>query len=145
MARSFNRVETPKSIDKAFAFISDFRHALLWDSRTVAADKLTDGPIDEGTRFNLVGAVAGLRLDLPYEIEEYQQPGHLVVKGHTWFMSYREQIDFRSKEDGGTEIDYEAKLRLRSFLWPFNPLMSLVYQRLGDQATGGIAEALQTA
>ncbi|HEY2732847.1 MAG TPA: hypothetical protein VGI70_02635, partial [Polyangiales bacterium] len=50
-----------------------------------------------------------------------------------------------AREDKGTSIDYLASMCLRSFLTLGNPVLSLVYQRIGDSATSGIVPALDRA
>lgn len=46
-----------RSVEETFAFVSDFRNAALWDPRTYAVEKTTDGPIGVGTRFMLTGGM----------------------------------------------------------------------------------------
>ena len=145
MAHSFNRLHTRRSPEAAFDFISDFRHASLWDPRTESVRKLTEGPIGRGTRFMLrARLVAGLTLDFPYELAEYDRPRQLVLAGRTQFFSYRERVNFIA-EGPGTTIDYDAEMRLSSLLAIGNPILSLVYQRIGDDATSGIVRALETS
>jgi len=145
MAHSFNRLHTRRSAEHAFDFISDFRHASLWDPRTQSVRKLTDGPIGRGTRFMLRARLfAGLTLDFPYELVEYDRPRTLVLAGRTQFFAYRERVSFVAEEPG-TTIDWDAEMRLASLLALGNPLLSAVYQRIGDEATSGIVPALEGA
>jgi hypothetical protein len=143
MAHSFNRLHTRRSPENAFEFISDFRHASLWDPRTQSVRKLTEGPIGRGTRFMLRARFgAGVTLDFPYELVEYDRPRTLVFAGSTTFFSYRERVSFIA-EGPGTTIDWDAEMRLASLLAIGNPILSLVYQRIGDDATSGIVPALE--
>ena len=145
MAHSFNRLHTHHAPEKAFDFISDFRHAALWDPNTRRVTKLSDGPIAQGARFLLRAGFLGITLDLPYEIAEYDRPCRLVFAGSTKWIQYREQVSFSADASGGTTIEYAAELELRSFLAIGNGLLSLVYQRIGDSATRGIVPALDHA
>jgi hypothetical protein len=144
MAHSFNRVHTPRSPEEAFDFISDFRHASLWDPRTKSVRKLTDGPIGRGTKFLLTASLFGTELDFPYEIVEFERAVHVLFAGHTPFFEYRERVSF-SAEPPGTRIEWDAHMSLRSILVFGNPVLSLVYQRIGNDATGGIVAALDRA
>lgn len=144
MAHSFNRLHARQSPEVAFDFISDFRHASLWDPRTESVRKLTDGPIGRGTRFLLRAKLGPVRLDFPYEIVEYDRPSLVVFAGRTSFFDYRERVTF-APAGSGTTIAWDAHMKLRSLLWLGNPILALVYQRIGDDATGGIQRALDQA
>lgn len=144
MAHSWNRVHVSRTPEQAFDFIGDFRHASLWDPRTRSVRKITEGPIGRGTRFSLTAALLGISFELPYEISEYERPVELLFTGRTRFFEYRERVSF-SSEGEGTRIEWSAEMRLRSLLSLGNPVLSLVYQRIGDDATGGIAAALERA
>jgi hypothetical protein len=144
MPHSFNRLYTRHTPEQVFGFVSDFRHAALWDPRTRSVEKLTDGPVRQGTRFMLLGKFLWQTLKLPYEIAVYSPLERVVFEGSTSLMSYREQVDF--KPDGaGTCIEYGAELTLRSVLAITSPIMSLLYQRIADDATSGIVPALDRA
>jgi hypothetical protein len=145
MAHSFNQLHTRRSPEAAFDFISDFRHASLWDPRTQSVQKLTEGPIARGTRFLLRARLLGpIGMDFPYEIVEFERPSVITFAGSTRCFEYRERVTFAS--DGpGTMITWDAGMKLRSLLALGNPILSLLYQRIGDDATGGIARVLEQA
>lgn len=144
MAHSFNRLHTRHPAAQAFDFISDFRHASLWDPRTRSVRKLTEGPIQRGSRFMLTANLLGLSPEFPYEITTYERPTQLVFEGQTPFFRYHERVTFR-EDSGGTAIEWDAKMFLRSVLVLGNPILSLVYQRIGNDATSGIVPALDSA
>jgi hypothetical protein len=83
-------------------------------------------------------------LDFPYEIVEYERPRVVVFAGRTQFFDYRERVTFEPDGSGST-IEWDARMELRSLLVLGNPILSLVYQRIGDDATGGIQRALDQA
>jgi hypothetical protein len=141
MAHSFNRLHTHHTPEVVFDFISDFRHASLWDPSTRSVTKLSDGPIAQNTRFLLHASFFGSMLAFPYEIEVYERPSRLVFVGRTGWVRYREQVAF-APDATGTRIDYTAHMCLRSILTLGNPVLSLIYQRIGDSATRGIVPAL---
>jgi hypothetical protein len=142
MARSQRVVQSAVPPAVAFAFVSDFRHAPLWDPQTRSAEKLGDGPIGIGTRFVLVGGVAGLRMELPYEIVAFDPPHRLVLEGSTRWVRYRDQITFEA--DGpGTRIVYDAEMELRSALRIVGPLLPLMFDRIAEAATRGMPRAIE--
>lgn len=142
MAQSFNRLHTRLSLERAFDFISDFRHAALWDPNTKSVTLLSDPPIGLGSRFQLHAHMLGVSFDLPYEIVRYERPTCVAFVGETRILSYREQVTFQADGERGTTIEYRAELRLRGLFALANPIMSLMYQRIGDSATSGIVAAL---
>jgi hypothetical protein len=144
MADSFNRVYASHPPETVFDFISDFRHASLWDPRTRRVTKLTNGPIGKGTRFLLQADLLGLTPEFPYEIEVYLRPTLLVLAGRTRWFAYREQVSF-SPEGSGTSVEYRAAMTLKGWLAPGNPILSWIYPRIGDDATAGIVPALDRA
>jgi hypothetical protein len=144
MAHSENRLHTHHTPEAAFDFISDFRHAALWDPNTRSVTKQSDGPIGQGTRFLLEAPLLGVTLEFPHTIEVYERPSRLVFAGATQFFRYREQVSF-AIDGEGTAIDYKAAMCLRSLLTLGNPILSLIYQRIGDSATRGIVPALDRA
>src|SRR6266567_2141299 len=95
MAHSCNRLTTSHPPEAVFDFISDFRHASLWDPNTRSVTMLTGAPIRQGSRFKLKAELLGLTVDLPYEIEAYERPKRLVFVGKTWWVEYHEQITFQ--------------------------------------------------
>ncbi|MEY4578362.1 MAG: hypothetical protein RL701_3065 [Pseudomonadota bacterium] len=147
MAQSVNYLHSHATPESVFDFISDFRHAPLWDPNTRSVTKLTGGGIAAGTRFLLHARMLGVTFDLPYTIEAYERPTRLVFVGETTWLGYREQITFASGPAGvgGTDIVYTAYMHFRSILALANPALALVYQRVGDSATSGIVAALEHA
>ncbi|HKP57603.1 MAG TPA: SRPBCC family protein [Polyangiales bacterium] len=144
MAHSFNRLHTHHTPQQAFDFIADFCHASLWDPRTRSVRKLTDGPVGRGTRFLLTADLLGQSLEFPYEITVYERPHQLVFEGSTRCFAYHERISF-TPEGTGTSIEYRAQMWLQSLLVLGNPILSLIYQRIGNDATSGIVPAMDRA
>jgi hypothetical protein len=142
MAQSFNRLHSRLSPERAFDFISDFRHAALWDPNTKSVTLVSGLPLGLGSRFQLHAHMLGVSFELPYEIVRYERPTCVAFVGETRILSYREQVTFQSDGERGTIIEYRASLQLRGLFALGNPLLSLVYQRIGDSATGGIVAAL---
>jgi hypothetical protein len=142
MARYMTSMLISRSTGDTFAFISDLRNAPTWDPQTVAAYKMSEGPIGTGTRFCLVGRLFGYRLNLPYEIGRYDPPRELVIAGETALLRYQDRITLVS-DDLGTRLTYEAHLDLKGVFRLANPLLALLLPRIGDAATRGMAAAVE--
>ena len=71
MARYTAEVHTPRPIEQAFAYLSDFSTTEEWDPGTSHAARLDAGPIRQGTRFKLRARFLSRESDLVYEIKTH--------------------------------------------------------------------------
>lgn len=144
-----------RPVETTFAFVSDFRNAAVWDPRTYAAEKATEGPIGVGTRFVLTGGalregllqrlhvpVARAGMALPYDVVAFDPPHGFVLEGETSVYRYDDQLDF-SPSDGGTSLRYRAVLELKGALGIADRLLQVAFTRIGDDATRGLAAAVE--
>jgi hypothetical protein len=143
MARYTTSMYIHRSAADTFAFISDLRNAPTWDAQTVAAYKLSEGPIGAGSSFLLVGNVLGFKLHLPYGIQLYKAPGELVFTGETAILRYCDRITL-APHGSGTNLTYDAWLELKGILRFANPLLSLLLRRIGYAATRGLPQAVES-
>lgn len=145
----------PRPVAETFAFVSDFRNAVLWDPRTYATEKATDGPIGVGTRFVLLGGalredlLQRLRIpvslagsSLPYDVVEFDPPHRFVLVGESARYRYDDVLQFED-DGGGTRLRYEATLELRGPLAAAGErVLRRLFQRIGDDATEGLPAAV---
>ena len=137
----------PCGLGATFAFVSDFRNAERWDPRTYAVEKATEGPIGIGTRFILTGGmlredlVKRLRIPrsmagmaLPYDVVEFDSPNEFVLEGESRLVRYRDHLEF-SADGGNTRLRYFAELSLKGPLAIGEPLLRMMFKRIGDDAT----------
>jgi len=141
----------PCPIERTFAFITDFRNAKQWDPRTFAVEKTTPGPIGVGTIFMLSGSMirktalvarlpipqSVLAMPLPYEVTAFEPPHRLVLEGESRALRYRDEITF-AVEGQQTRVRYAAELALKGILGIGEPLLRLMFKRIGDDATRDI-------
>jgi hypothetical protein len=144
IARSIHTVRSRRSPSAAFLFISDLRHAPRWDPQTSAVAKTTPGAIGLGTRFVLTARLAGVSFDMPYEILRFEPSSSLVIAGETRWLRYRDEITFES-EGEGVRITWDAHASLTSVLRLGNPVLTRLFQWIGERATSGLTSALERA
>jgi carbon monoxide dehydrogenase subunit G len=141
MARYKASVDTPRSPEEAFAYLSDFTNAAEWDPGTVQSERLGEGPLGEGAEFRLVAAFLGRKTTLTYRITEYQAPRAVTFRGENSTVVSLDRITFEPS-DGGTRITYSADLTLKGALKFADPLLALAFKRVGDQALAGLRETI---
>jgi hypothetical protein len=144
----------PRPIEETFAFVSDFRNAARWDPRTYSAHKTTDGPIGVGTRFMLTGgmmpgsvvkrlhlpeSVAGM--SLPYNVVAFDAPNEFTLKGESRMLRWCDHLKFTADGDS-TRLSYFAELEMKRFSAAGDALITRMFQRIGDDATADIPEAV---
>lgn len=141
MARYQTTLTIPVPIDATFAFVSDFSHA-TWDP-AVSSARPTDGggPIGVGSTFLLVSPLPIGSIHFHYRIDLFEPPHHVRFIGKTWFARYTDDITFTAAGDA-TSLHYDARFSLRGPLMLGEPLMQLIFRRVGAAATRGIPDAV---
>src|SRR5262245_59921436 len=138
-----------------FAFVTDFRHAPLWDPYTYAAQKITPGPIGLHTQFVLRGGLirrqtlarlhvpSALRpsLALADEVISFVPQREMVVRGETAWLRYEDQLTFTAEGDA-TRLRYTATLTLKGVLAIGAGLLNPLLAAIGAAATRGIPAAV---
>lgn len=140
MPRYLTSVPTAWSPAVAFDFMADVRNFVRWDpgveSVSVAGDER--GP---GASYDVVVRAGPRRLVLRYEVEEWDAPRRLLLMAKTAALQSIDEIEVQPA-DGGAVVTYDARLNLRGALSVGNPLLGLVFRRIGDRAAAGLRRAL---
>ena len=141
MARYRASIDTAWTADDAFAYLSDFSTSAEWDPGVVDARRLDRGKLGEGSEFHLVAEFMGRKTPLTYRITEYDPPRAVTFVGENATVVSHDSITFETIPTG-TRITYDADLRLRGALRVAEPLLGLVFNRVGDRALAGLRTVL---
>lgn len=141
MARYVDAIDLSVGIEEAFDFLADFSRVAEWDPSVVEAKRLTRGKVGLGSRFEVVVQFLGRALPIEYAITSYERPSRLVVEGGDQSFNSRDEISFVSRP-GGTRITYEAVVELQGIRRVADPLMDLLFQRVGRLAVRGLRERM---
>lgn len=141
MARYVDAIDLPIPIEEAFDYLADFSRTAEWDPGVVDARRITRGHVRLGSRFEVTVSVLGQRLPLEYRITDYERPTRLVLSGGDASIRSVDEITFASRP-GGTRITYEARLELVGIRRLADPLLQLLFQRIGRLAVRGLRERL---
>jgi len=142
MARYAAAVQTAESIEKVFAYLSDFSTNEEWDPGTTSARRLDDGPITTGSKFALTARFLGRESDLVYEIAEIDVPRRIVLRGENATVISTDEMTFEPLAGGETRVSYDAELSLKGPLRLFDPLLAIAFRRVGDRALDGMRATL---
>jgi carbon monoxide dehydrogenase subunit G len=134
-------VDTERSQDEVFAYLSDFANTAEWDPGIDRAGKITPGAIDLGTAFRVVSKAMGQEIPFTYRVTEYDAPRSICLVGESSAIVSRDRMTFEQVESG-TRVTYEADLSLKGVFTLAEPALRLGFKRVGDRALDGLKRKL---
>jgi Polyketide cyclase / dehydrase and lipid transport len=137
MAHYFARIPVFATRSAAFAYLSRFDRAEEWDPGVEAGEMLTAEPVGVGSRFRLVARFLGRRIPLDYEIVEYDHDERIVLRAENRSVRSVDTITFHDDERG-TVVVYDAQLDAKGIARLADPVLSIVFRRIGDRAAAGL-------
>ena len=135
------RIETPLSIEEAFAYVADFTNAAEWDPGVADAERLDEGPIGRGSRFSLGVRLGPRVVPMEYSISDFDLPNRVVLVGSGSGISAVDEIRF-DRLTSGTRIDYTADIRLGGLLRIVEPFLGRAFAKVGRNAADGMQRTL---
>ena len=141
MARYVTAIESTLSPAEAFAYMADFANALHWDPSVVEASRSTEGPLGEGSAFDLVVKFGGRRLAMKYELVAYDEPRSFTVESRQKSFTSRDTVTVAPVAAGST-VHYDAVLEFSGGGRALDPIMQLLFNRTGAKAAAGMRAAL---
>lgn len=142
MARYKTSVATPRRPEDAFEFMASFENVAAWDPGVVEAVRIDSGELGVGTRFRVVVSSAGRRQPLVYRITEFERPRRVLLVAETSTLRSVDEITVEATP-GGATVTYDADLQLVGPLRIFNPVLALVFNRIGNRAAAGLRKEMQ--
>ncbi len=144
MARYHATIDTERSPEDVFAYLSDFSTAAEWDPGVIEAERLGGAELGVGAEFRLVAEFLGRRSTLTYRIVEYDPPHAVAFLGENATVTSLDRITLAAVA-GGTRVTYDADLRLKGPLRIADPLLKLAFDRVGNRARAGLRRTLPPA
>lgn len=141
MARYVGTIATPKTREEVFDYMADFTSVEQWDDTAVSAVRLDDGPIGLGARFRVTVRFAGRENDFDYETIAYERPGRLLLRAESGSVVSEDEVTVAPDGDGSL-LTYDAKLQAKGAMKLAEPVLALLFRRLGDNAAAGLAREL---
>ncbi|HEU5301172.1 MAG TPA: SRPBCC family protein [Acidimicrobiia bacterium] len=141
MARYVVHVRTPRPPADAFAYMADLRNFAEWDPGVTAVDQTEgDGP-GPGAVFAVTVKAFPKPLVLRYRTTSYEPPTSVVADAQSRSLRSLDTITVRA-DGAGSIVTYDASLTLSGILGLANPLLGLVFSRIGDRAAAGLLRVL---
>ena len=140
MARYETTVTTPMSPTEAFRYMADMRNFVEWDPGVESVEQVKgDGPGPDAV-FDV--AIAGRRpMMLQYRTVEYDEPNELLLVAESKALRSVDRIIVRA-DDQGSRVTYDAELTLNGLFKIAEPVMKLMFRRIGDRADAGLRRVL---
>ncbi|MEP5568134.1 MAG: SDR family NAD(P)-dependent oxidoreductase [Halioglobus sp.] len=134
-------ITVKRPIEEAFAYVADFTTTTEWDATALKADKLTDGPIQLGTRFLVTCAMPVGSIDIEYTVDELESPHRFKLSGRSKFFDIEDTVTF-TEVSGGTRIDYQAEFKFGPVVGSLTGLMQSGLDKMGRESLAGLKAAL---
>ena len=137
MARYKTCIQTGMPVDSAFAFMADLRNFERWDPGVSSSHQVTgDGPA-----VGACYAVIANGTELVYSVTDFDYPHRIVAEANTDRLRSYDVITVEER-DGGSLVAYDATLTLKGGYRILEPLMALLFRRIGSRADRGLQQAL---
>lgn len=138
MARYITVVRTSKTPSEAFGYLADLENFTNWDPGVSSAVQVEgDGP-GLGAVYDVKASGAELR----YRTIEFDEPNRIVVEATTKFFRSYDVIEVAVRDDGDTNVTYDATLEMNGVFGVFDLGLRLFFDRIGDKAAAGLVEVL---
>lgn len=141
MARYVGTVLTSKPAEEVFDYMARFESVEEWDETVTRAVRVDGAAPGEGTRFEVTVRFAGRENTFEYETVEYARPGHLVLRAENGSVVSLDEVTVREVAEG-TRLTYDARLQPKGLMKLADPVLGLLFKRLGDNAAKGLAREL---
>ncbi len=144
MATYTTTVHSAWNADEAFRYMSDFSNAQHWDPSVTSAHRLDEGAVTLQSLFDLTVHFAGREKLLRYGVTSLDPSRGVVFTSSTNTLLSRDTLTFEPRT-AGCEMTYRAELRFRGVASVANPLLALLFRRLGDRARDSLRSILGTS
>lgn len=128
--------------ETSFAYLSRFDHVSEWDPGIKRAKPLDTGEPRVGSKYEVVSSFLGREIVFVYKITDLDVGRRTVtLVGKSGSTTSIDTITVAA--DGA--VTYDAKLEFSGLLKLSNPLMQVLFQKIGDNAKKGLKEKLAEA
>ncbi|MBN9611505.1 MAG: hypothetical protein BGO26_15405 [Actinobacteria bacterium 69-20] len=128
MAHISGEVTIDALVEEVFDLVADERTEPRYNPRIASAEKLSDGPVGEGTRFTAQPKGMGARGQMSIEISQYDRPRRLHNIVRSSYMHVDGTLTF-TPVDGRTLLRWDWNMRLVGPMRVLSPGLALLGPR----------------
>jgi len=141
MARYVAVVDTPMSVDEAFAFMSDMRLFASWDPAIIRAVQVAGHGPGPDAVVDLVFAGLGPARTLRYRVIAFDPPRTMVIDARSRLLRSHDLVTVEPRP-AGSRVTYDAELVLAGSLAAADPALAVGFRLYGGVVAGGLRQAL---
>jgi Polyketide cyclase / dehydrase and lipid transport len=141
VARYATTIDSRLAPADAFAYMANFVNAQEWDPSVVEARRLDDGELRVGSAFHVISKFAGRKVPLRYEITALDADRKVVLEAWSGIFGSVDTISVVASA-GGSRVTYDARLVFKGLARLADPLMQLVFNRVGRKADASLRTQL---
>ena len=138
MARYTTTIRTPWSAERAFDYMADLRNFEKWDPGVRSSRLVAGTEPGLGAAYDVT--VTGT--ELRYKVTEFVRPTRTVAEAESARLRSYDVIDI-APNGSGADVTYDATLELKGLFRVVEPVMRIIFRRIGDKAGAGMARALE--
>ncbi len=131
-----------RPVDEVFDFVADERNEPTYNPKMLQAEKLTPGPIGEGTQWEAIVEARGRAFDMMLETTEYVRPSRLGSATAMANADIRGVLTFEPAP-GGTRMAWSWELRPRGVAKLLAPLIARAGRRQEEEVWAALKRHLE--
>ncbi len=117
-----------RPVDVVFDYVADQRNEPQYNPRMVRAEKVTEGPVGEGTIFDCAVAFAGGSAGMRVACTAYERPAFFASTARTRLAEFTVTLTFEAVP-GGTRMRWSEQVWPRGALKPLAPVIRAIGRR----------------
>jgi len=117
IVRTINR-----PIQEVFAYVSDFKKSLEWQSGLVESKRITEGPQVVGSQYFGVRNFLGRRMESTIELTRFEQDKEFAYKSISGSVQYQQSFSFEPTA-GGTRVSTSIEMETTGLLGLAKPFI----------------------
>jgi len=142
MARYTTTLVVPVDAETAFDYLARFSTTQEWDPGVTRGTMVTPEPVGQGSRFAISAGFLGRTVDLDYRIVDIDRPHRVTLVADNGKVRSEDTITVEAVGADQAKVTYDAVLTPLTMSALMNPILNLVFRRIGDRATAGLQSTL---
>ena len=143
MTRIERSIVVDRAVEEVWEFVHDTTKDALWQTTLTESEKLTDGPMRVGTRVREVRHFLGVRIELTWEVTEYEPNRKSAIRGVSGPVPLTGG-DRLEPLDGGTRFTVSGELDAHGVFKLAEPVFARITRRELEANLGHLKDLLET-